>query len=117
MQKITVGMVLVSKHNLLPYRVLEKTENLVCLSFTTNHDAVSDWNTLKEIEQNFTLPEEKWEPKEGDVYYFIEEGFRVNKCDWLNNYIDRRRLSLGNYFEDESSAQKKADELKAVLLK
>ena len=94
------------------YRVVSVGEDG---AFLTKH--ALGWYTNDEIQNKFNLKKEKWVPKEGERYWFLDSSLTA-----LNTYndgcgIDMEQIKVGNVFELESEALSKAEEIKKVLMK
>lgn len=70
------------------------------------------WNA-----ENKCLEKYVWKPKEDEEYFFIGIDFKVYNNIYYDNYLDSLLISVGNCFQTEEQAEKKAKELKEVLKK
>lgn len=59
-------------------------------------------------------PKERWQPKEGEWYYYVNTTTNeVEKTKLLAHFSrDEKRLSLGNYFRSQDDASAVADRLR-----
>ena len=70
------------------------------------------WNAEKKC-----LEEYVWKPEKGEEYFFIGIDLKVYSNPYYNTHIDHSLISIGNCFQTEEQAEKKAEELKEVLKK
>lgn len=70
------------------------------------------WNAEKKC-----LEEYVWKPKKGEGYFFLGVDLKVYSNTYYGTYIDYSLISIGNCFQTEEQAEKKAEELKEVLKK
>ncbi len=57
-----------------------------------------------------------WKPKDDDFYFAVENDGNITKSQYLNDSIDRERLSFGNVFRTATEAQSAAEKVKKLLL-
>ena len=55
-----------------------------------------------------------WKPSRGDSYYFVQSAGVITYTVWMDNFQDRARYSLGNYFSTEKAAERCRDYLEAI---
>lgn len=73
-------------------------------------------NILKDWFKEVDDPNGRWEPKEGDWYYYVnyyDPGTSVDYVRWADDEYDRAALSIGNVYKTENEAEKAAEWLKA----
>ena len=66
---------------------------------------------LKEKELHTDTVKEKWVPKEGELYWFVDTGFEHGYGKTTFNHvfaIDRKRIETNNYFKTEEQAKEAA---------
>lgn len=72
--------------------------------------------TEKEIEEiGYTLLEEPWEPKEGEIYWFIDSGVEIGTFYWVNSAPDNFRKYMKNIFKTKELAEQALQEIKKKL--
>lgn len=86
---------------------LEKQEFLEKLK-----EAGYTWNSEKKC-----LEEYIWKLKKGEKYFYIGINLKVYSNNYYDTHIDYLLISVGNCFQTEEQAEKKAKELKEVLKK
>ena len=69
------------------------------------------WITNNEIKEIFLLPKERWVPKVGDEYWYIEDNGSV---DWGDN-IFQSMCAFGNVFRTKEEAESARDRVKELL--
>lgn len=68
---------------------------------------------IEELKREYKGKNEKWIPKEGEIYYYLAMDFSVSSCVNLLDSIDRTRFKFSKIFKTEEEAQEYADYLKA----
>lgn len=71
-----------------------------------NPNILTDW--FEEIKEPT-----RWKPELGNKYYLSDSNGSVYDSVWSNDYIDRSRAKIGNYFETREEAEKAVERLKA----
>lgn len=74
--------------------------------------------TIEELEQDFTLPEEKWGPEEGEVYWtidFMELSGVYSTYLHNEDTADKKRIAKNNYFRTEQEARTAYEKIKEIL--
>ena len=71
-----------------------------------NPNILTDW--FEEIKEPT-----RWKPELGKKYYLSDSNGSVYDSVWSNDYIDRSRVKIGNYFETREEAEKAVEKLKA----
>lgn len=60
---------------------------------------------------------ERWKPKQGEDYYFVDSAFNVDSESYEEGYVwDEERIESGNCFERKEDAKVAAEKVKALLL-
>jgi hypothetical protein len=59
---------------------------------------------------------ERWKPKVGEKYYWIDPDGDRHYSTWNDDKFDKKRHAFGNCFRTESEAQSAAEKVKALLL-
>ena len=61
----------------------------------------------------------RWEPtKDGDLYWYLDcANVLVDREEYIGDYVDEARLSIGNYFRTRREALAALNLIKAVLKK
>ena len=72
-----------------------------------NIDNFDDW--FEEVKESGW-----WKPSRGDSYYFVQSAGVITYTVWMDNFQDRARYSLGNYFSTEKAAERYRDYLEAI---
>lgn len=55
-----------------------------------------------------------WKPKEGELYYFVDDSGYISYTHWKNDPWEVDRLDIRNCFKTEEAAERWRDYLKAV---
>lgn len=76
------------------------------------HKNGRDWDAEKK-----EIVPYKWKPKEGEVYWCVNESAAVGCYKWANFPADIKFYSIGNCFRTEEEAQEMADKFKELLKK
>lgn len=71
-----------------------------------NPNILTDW--FEEIKEPT-----RWKPELGNKYYLSDSNGSVYDSVWSNDYIDRSRAKIGNYFGTREEAEKAVERLKA----
>jgi len=85
------------------------------LSATNDFEAYGSTYTKKDIEKYFEIPKEKWEPNDGEEYFFIGCCGDIGKSFWNESGFDKYIYKIGNYFKTKEEAQKATEKFKALL--
>lgn len=97
--------------------VSDKTEEFF-LSHVDFHDIPYYPYSLAALErEGWKLEEQEWKVKIDEDYYFIDSASGVEEDYWSNDFIDNSRKNFLGIFKDQESAQKRIDEIKAMLKK
>lgn len=59
---------------------------------------------------------ERWNPEQGETYYFVNSTCDVSDWEWLDDSVDRLHYKNGNCFSSEEKAKAAAEKVKALLL-
>ena len=78
-------------------------------NFCENYEDEFNQQKVNEVEQ------ERWKPKEGELFFYIEIEISVVSDIWSGNEIDIALYNIGNCFRTEQEAQKKVDKIKQIL--
>lgn len=113
---IKQGDILKSKYNDETRKVLGIAGDAYFLSNYNGYDKYYAGYTLKEIEEDFELPEEKWVPKHGEVYFFMNYNLYISRNKFYNDDVDNSIIASGNYFKTEKEAQEVANKVKELLI-
>lgn len=70
------------------------------------------WNAEKKCLEKYI-----WKPKVDEVYFFIGINLKIYNSTYTNSYVDNSLISVGNCFQTEEQAEKKAKEFREVLKK
>lgn len=93
-------------------KVLLVIEDCALLSHVDHHDDASGWRTFKEIEENYDLPKEQWEPKSLEKCWIIDVTGIPKEITWFeldNKHCEKIKDFLGVYktrVEAEAAALK-----------
>lgn len=68
---------------------------------------------IEELKREYKGKNEKWIPKEGEIYYFLDEELYVDWNCFDNNDTDEAILKYSKIFKTEEEVQEYADYLKA----
>lgn len=55
-----------------------------------------------------------WEPKKGDIYYFINSFGQVDNYNNQEDSNDKKIINFGNYFKTEEDAKHMVEKLKVI---
>lgn len=78
----------------------------------------TDEELREEVNKNLCQPPEKkerWKPKDGDVYYFLDESALEQKDIWYDYDVDNERYDFGNCFKTTKLANQARDLIKETL--
>jgi MoaA/NifB/PqqE/SkfB family radical SAM enzyme len=69
---------------------------------------------IEELKENEKKnKKKKWQPKKDEVYYFIDGGGDIKKCEYSESYYDEKwRVSQGNCFQTKEQAKQHLENLK-----
>jgi hypothetical protein len=112
---IKVGDILKTKKQSWSQKVLAICGDVYGISYIDKFDDFGCWKTLKELEENFDLPKEKWEPtKFKQNYWFIDSwGKPANTVFTADS--DEKRVMFGNCFQTKAEAELARDKIREVL--
>lgn len=99
--------------------VLAVCGSVVAISLKNSFDSFGEWADVSRIEYTgYTVEQPKWEPKNGEQYWRINEVGDVRSAMWEeDHWYDRAcRKFLGAY-RTEQEAQEAADRIKELLKK
>lgn len=68
---------------------------------------------IEKLKREYKGKNEKWIPKEGEIYYYLAMDFSVSSCVNLLDSIDRTRFKFSKIFKTKEEAQEYASYLKA----
>jgi hypothetical protein len=116
MKTVTKGQILKDKNDNDRVKVLEILGDIVFISTCHDHERVRSYYTLKEINDRFELPEEKWIPKDGETYYIPDIGTPdlFFSAAWTNDKYDDLRMSRGIVFKTKEEAIAIAKEILGI---
>lgn len=108
--------VLKSRHTGNQRKVLAIADELYALSMPHDHDWFDKWATLSELERDYVIPEEEWEPENGDQYWYISNHGEIQSLVWING---RGEIEIKNFlgvYRTKSLAEQALAEIKRKLL-
>jgi hypothetical protein len=83
---------------------------------------------MKELEETITFLEQQieklkeikssneiWTPKDGEMYYYIEDCFNADCYTWSDDMMDKDLLKANNFFKTQQEAEKYAEHFKQIL--
>lgn len=70
--------------------------------------------TEKEILETFTIVEEKWEPKYGDMYFFINDYGNKSESCWSGDKRDIFRRDYLGIYQTKEEAQTARENMKKI---
>jgi hypothetical protein len=56
-----------------------------------------------------------WTPKDGEMYYYIEDCFNADCYTWSDDMMDKDLLKANNFFKTQQEAEKYAEHFKQIL--
>lgn len=116
MIKLTKGQKLQEKNGKYLYTVMAVVDGATFLQYGQNSTAL--WYSDQEIEDGFILPKERFTPKEGERYWYVETIGEVNFATFCGSYLgDILHQEVGNFFPDEASAKAVAVKVKELFKK
>ena len=74
------------------------------------HKHGKDWDAEKK-----QVVDWKWEPDDGDIYYFLDDIGGVDYDEWNDVEVDANRYNFGNCFRTEEEAEAMAEKVKKLL--
>lgn len=74
-----------------------------------------DYDTRYRIKPD-TNGDDPWVPRCGDIYYFIDESGNVVKSRSENDYLDKKRIELKNYFRTKGEANFASEKIREMFL-
>lgn len=78
-------------------------------------DFISDESAQWLIDNGFAEEiKERWEPKGGKEYYYINDECAIARSIWRGTYSDLRRYSMGNCFKTTDATERYREYLKAI---
>jgi hypothetical protein len=111
---IKTGDILKEKDGTHTVKVLGVCDEVYFVSQNSRHnEASSGVYTLSELKNFFEIPEEKWVPKNGNIYYFADVDM-INfhgSCNWINDNTDQARLQRNLVFKTPEEAIARAKQL------
>lgn len=125
-EKLKVGMILNIKEGLSrggdSRKILAICDSIYGMSCNDDFDLFFRFFSLKELQQEFILPEEKWVPEHGSTFFYVSSELKVctEKCEVPRiNFpvFSGRLIAVGNCFPTEALAEKKAEEIRNILAK
>jgi len=112
---LKIGQII--KHRPTEYNrmVLEVFTNTALLSNLDNFEQGSLIVTFKEIQENYILPEEEWEPEINKPFYFINVLGDVDSTKWMDESFDNRVKNFLGIYRTKEDAEKALKDIKNKL--
>lgn len=92
--------------------LIRESDNVHAYSWTTLDNfpnILTEW--FEEIDES-----NRWRPKMGQKYYFLDGGGFVYDDRWDDDSVDRGRFEIGNCFKTEEEAERVVEYLKALAV-
>jgi len=94
---------------------MEVLQNLVALSEPEDHESFWHWRSFKEIEENYILPEEEWEPEQGETIWLITNLGEVDYSFWTNSNDFKKVTKFFGIYRTKQDAEKALKDIKNKL--
>lgn len=95
------------------YKVLEIFTNSVVLASSLSNTIYS----YDDLRRFFVLPAEKFEPKQGDAYWYIDNQYIIRGRTWVDSPHDKLCLEYGSCFPTKELAEQALQVVKEALIK
>lgn len=95
-------------------KVLLVVDDVYFLSAHNSHDSTYFGCTLKEIEENYIVPKEEWEPKVGESCCYIGNGGTVIQSVWQVGEHESNAKNFLGVYPDWKSAEEARDKIRHI---
>ena len=112
---IKVGDILKTKKQSWSQKVLSICGDVYGISYIDKFDDFGCWKTLKELEENYDLPKEKWRPNYEQGYFSVDMGGDIIEMNFTGTVGDKERILFRNYFFTKQEAILARDKIREVL--
>lgn len=107
--------VLKGKHTGFKKKVLGIIDGLYCLSMQNADITVGGWYTPQELERDYVILESKWEPKEGERYFYITSMGNIDTLTWRDDDSDHNLRDFLGIYPDRNSVEQALAEIKRKI--
>ena len=108
------GQILKRKNGTAEQKILAVVDECYLMSCLDDFTHANHFHTLKDIEDLFIIPKEKWVPEEGERFHYIDFDGVIESGVYVEG-DDDIIISFNNCFKTKEEAEQARDKVKELL--